>query len=118
MSHTTPIDPDLNQAFSINELLSAVSDTKNTPPGPDNTCYEMFKHMSIKSQEVMLQLFNKIWFTGKIPPSCLHSVVVPIPKPNNPAHLLSSYRPISLTSNVCKLFEKMIVSPQLVFRVS
>ena len=57
----------------------------------------------------MLQLFNKIWFTGKIPPSWLHSIVVPIPKPNKPAHLPSSYRPISLTSNVCKLFEKMIV---------
>ena len=61
MSHTTPIDPALNQAFSINELLSAINDTENTTPGPD-ICYEMFKHMSIKSLEVMLQLFNKIWF--------------------------------------------------------
>jgi len=109
MSHTTPIDPDLNQDFFINELLSAINDTKNTTPGPDNICYEMFKHMCIKSLEVMLQLFNNIWFTGKIPPSCLHSVVVPDPKPNKPAHLPSSYRPISLTSNVCKLLEKMIV---------
>jgi len=109
MSHTTPIDPALNQAFSINELLSAFNDAKNTTPGPNIICYEMFKHISIKSLEVMLQLFNKIWFTGKIPPSWLHSIVVPIPKPNKPAHLQSSYRPIFLTSNVCKLFEKMIV---------
>ena len=58
MSQTTPIDPALNQAFSINELLSAINDTKNTTPGPDNICYEMFKHMSIKSLEVMLQLFK------------------------------------------------------------
>jgi len=56
----------------------------------------------------MLQLFNKIWFTSKIPPCWLHSIVVSIPKPNKPAHLPSSYRPISLTSNVCKLFEKML----------
>ena len=109
MSHTTPIDPALNQAFSINELLSAINDTKNTTPGPDNICYEMFKHMSIKSLVVMLQLFKKIWFTGKIPPFWLHSIVVPVPKPNKPAQLPSSYHPISLTSNVCKLFEKMIV---------
>jgi len=47
----------------------------------------MFKHTSIKSLEVVLQLFNKIWFTGKIPPSWLHSIIVPIPKPNKPAHL-------------------------------
>jgi len=109
MSHMTPIDPDLNQAFSINELLSAINDTKNTTPGPDNICYEMLKHMSITSLEVLLQLFNKIWFTGNILPSWLHSIVVPIRKPNKPTHLPSSYRPISLTSNVCKLFEKMIV---------
>jgi len=103
MSHTTPIDPDLNQDFSINELLSAINDTKNTAPGLDNICYEMFKHKSIKSLEFMLQLFNKIWFTGKIPPSWLHSIVVPVPKPNKPAHSPSSYRPISLTSNVFQL---------------
>ena len=60
MSHTTPIDPALNQAFSIDELLSAINDTKNTAPGPDNICYETFKHMSIKSLEVMLQLFNRL----------------------------------------------------------
>jgi len=42
-------------------------------------------------------------------PSWLHSIVVPIAKPNQPSHLPSSYRPISLTSNVCKLFEKMVV---------
>ena len=82
LRNATPIDTDLNQDFSINELLSAINDTKNTTPGPDNICYEMFKHMSIKSLEVMLQLFNKIWFTGKIPPSWLHSIVVPVPKPN------------------------------------
>ena len=55
----------------------------------------------------MLQLFNKIWFTGKIPPSWLHSIIVPIPKQTGA--LPSSYRPISLTSNICKLFEKMVV---------
>ena len=57
----------------------------------------------------MLQLFNTIWFTGKIPPSWVHSIVVPIAKPNQPSHLPFSYRPTSLTSNVCKFFEKMVV---------
>jgi len=59
------IDPRLNQAFS-QELLSAVQDSKNTTPGPDNICYEIFKHMPIKSLEIVLQLFK--WFTGKIHP--------------------------------------------------
>ena len=108
LSIATPNDAQINQAFTLKDVISAVEDTKNTTPGPDNLCYEMFKHLSTKSLEVMLQ-FNKIWFTGKIPPSWLHSIVVPIAKPNQPSHLPSSYRPISLASNVCKLFEKMVV---------
>jgi len=69
----------------------------------------MFKHMSVKSLEIMLRLFNNIWFTGKISSSWLHSIIVPIPKANKPSQMPFSYRPISLTSNVCKLFEKMVV---------
>ena len=72
----------------------------------------MFKHMSVKSLEIMLRLFNKIWFKGKIPPAWLHSIIVPIPTANKPSQMHSSYEsywPISLTSNVSKLFEKMIV---------
>ena len=46
MSHRTSIDPGLNQAFTINELLSAINDTKNTTPGPDNICYEMFNPLT------------------------------------------------------------------------
>jgi len=60
LSLATPIDPRINQTFTLKELISAVQDAKNTAPGPDNLCYEMFKHLSTKSLEVMLQLFNKI----------------------------------------------------------
>jgi len=68
LSLATRIVPRINQAFTLKELISAVQDAKNTTPGPDNLYYEMFKHLSTKSLEVMLQLFKKIWFTDKIPP--------------------------------------------------
>jgi len=42
-------------------------------------------------------------------PSWLNSIIVPILKPNKPAHLPPSYRPISLASNVCKLLKKRVV---------
>ena len=108
MSYPLPQDTQHNQAFSIDELLSALKDAKNTTPGLDNICYEMFKHMSVNSLAMKLRLFNKIWFTEKIP-SWLHSIIVPIPKAHKPTQMPSSYRPISLTSNVCKFFEKMVV---------
>jgi len=87
LSLATPFDPRINRAFTLKERISAVRNAKNTTPGSDNICYEMFEHLSIQSLEIMLQLFNKIWFTGKIPPSWLHSIIVPIAKPNQPSHL-------------------------------
>jgi len=86
LSLAKPFDPRINQAFTLRELISAVQDAKNTTPGSDSLCYEMFKHLSTKSLEVMLQFFNKIWFTGKIPLSWLNSIVVPIAKPSLPSH--------------------------------
>ena len=38
----------------------------------------------------------------------LHSIIVPLHKPNKPTNLPSSYRPISLTNHLCKLVEKMV----------
>ena len=36
-------DPRINTLFSMNELKTAISETKNTAPGHDQICYEMFK---------------------------------------------------------------------------
>jgi len=91
LSHILLKDTRLNQAFSYKELISAIKESKNTAPGLDTICYEMFKHMSVKSLEIMLRLFNKIWFKGKIPPAWLHSIIVPIPTANKPSQMHSSY---------------------------
>ena len=58
--------------------------------------------------QILLLLFNRIWFTGEIPPEWLHSMIVPLHKPNKPVNLPHSYRPISLTSHICKLMERMV----------
>lgn len=39
-----------------------------------------------------------------------HSIVVPLPKPGKDPHRPSSYRPIALTSTMCKLMERIIVN--------
>jgi len=53
-----------------------------------------------------LFFFNNICSTGVVPQSWLHSIVIPIYKPGKPSNLPSSYRPISLTSNACKILKK------------
>jgi len=83
---------------------------QNSAPGADQICYKLLKHLLDESLRVLVRLVNRVWATGALPTSWRHSTVVPVHKPTKPAHLQSSHRPISLTSAVCKLMEKMIVS--------
>jgi len=57
---------------------------------------------------VILRFFNKVWALGKLPCDWKHSIVIPILKDGKDSTAPSSYRPISLTSVVCKLMEKMV----------
>jgi len=109
-SEITPKDPRLNQLFSIGKLQCALRSTKNSAPGADQICYKLLKHLPDDSLRVFVRLINRVWATAALPTSWRHSIVVPVHKPTKPAHLPSSYRPISLTSAVCKLMEKIIVS--------
>ena len=107
-------DNRLNLPLTANEFKACVSRTKNTSPGGDQICYEMLKHLSDYSINVIIQFFNKIWFTGKIPKNWLHSIVIAIYKPNRPIRSPTSYRPISLISNLSKIMEK-IITRQLIW---
>lgn len=51
---------------------------------------------------------NNIWETGDLPAIWKLATVVPIPKPNKDHTDPSNYRPIALTSCVCKTFERMV----------
>jgi len=68
----------------MDELKTAISETKNTALGHDQLCYEMFKHLSNDCPETVLFLFNNIWSTGVVQQSWLHSIVIPIYKPGKP----------------------------------
>jgi len=106
---TSSQNSNLNFCLSLPELKRAIKYTKSTEPGVDILCYEMFKHMSDISLNVLFTLLNGIWASSDLPPAWIHSIIVPIPKPKKPSHLPSSYRTISLTSNVCKPTKRLIV---------
>ena len=57
---------------------------------------------------VVLDIFNNIWATGETPACWKEATVIPIPKPGKDAKNPSNYRPISLTSCLCKTMERMI----------
>ena len=99
-----------NAKFTLREVKEALSSSESTSPGEDNILYGMLKHLPESAKSFLLKILNKIWETGIFPPSWKVAIVVPIKKPLKDPHLPTSYRPISLTSCVCKLFEKMVNS--------
>ena len=97
-----------NAKFTLRELKDALENTEPSAPGEDTILYEMLKHLPERSKEFLLDIINKIWETGIIPKIWKTALIIPMKKPNKDPSLPSSYRPIALTSCVCKLMEKMI----------
>ncbi len=70
----------------------------------------MLKYANYRILKVVLDLYNKIWVEGRMPRSWKHAIIIPIAKPGKYASIAGNYRPIALTSNLCKLIEKVIVN--------
>ena len=67
--------------FTLSEVMSAISTTKNGAPGPDGVDIEVFNGVH---PEVKLELtveYNKSWRTGDIPETWTDSFINPVPKP-------------------------------------
>lgn len=106
LDHHSPI----NLPFSISELeavLNQIKLTKSTP-GQDDITYAMIKHLPATGKTLILELINKCYSDGSLPKIWQHGIVIPILKPPKPRNLTNSYCPITLTSHLSKLFEKLI----------
>ena len=55
-----------------------------------------------------MNIFNYIWTTGKFPDDWQYATVILIPKPGKDPAEPNNYRPIALTSCLCKTHERMI----------
>ena len=55
-----------------------------------------------------MNILNEIWRTGKFPEDWHKAVIIPIPKPGKDKTEAANYRPIALTSCICKTMERMI----------
>jgi hypothetical protein len=64
--------------------------------GRDRIHNEMLKNLNQNNRTTLLKLLNISLNTVYLPPDWKNAAVVPILKPNKPANLPESYRPISL----------------------
>jgi len=101
----------LDDNFSLSELRRAVRETKkHSAPGDDRISYSMIQHLSKRSTRILLDLYNRVWTEGQIPQDWRHAIITPILKPGKDPQDISSYRPISLTSAVGKVMEKLVTN--------
>jgi ribonuclease HI len=99
---------DYNVDFIEEEMMSALDDCSGTSPGPDGVEYDLIKQLDRPIKLILLRIYNNIWNTGDFPDSWRQAIVVPVLKPGKNPDLRSSYRPIALTSCICKLMERMV----------
>jgi len=97
-----------NDPFYLDELRGAISKSHDSAVGPDDIHYQMLKHLPPNAVNTLLEMLSNIWFAGNFPPSWRTSTVIPIPKPAKDASDPNNYRPIALTSSLCKVMERMI----------
>ena len=103
-----------NRAFEYNrpitegELARELEKVKDSAPGPDGIHYSMLKNLAPSGKQFLLEILNKIFSTGKMPKAWKLAHVIPIPKEGKDPLKPDSYRPIALTSCICKLFERIL----------
>ena len=97
-----------NTPLSMEELRDALRRAHDTSAGPDEIHYQLLKHLPDASLLLLLNIFNKIWLSGDFPSDWRKAIVIPIPKPGKNPTNPTNYRPIALTSCICKTMERMI----------
>lgn len=94
--------------FTWAEFQFCLNSRKDTTPGLDDFPYLVIKKLDVSGQKHLLNLFNILWQNNIIPQTWKTQCVVPILKPDKSPHDANSYRPISLSSCIGKLFENLI----------
>ena len=106
----------LGSPFSPAEFLEAASNLfSSTATGPDRVAYSMLKHLPRSGMDFLLRIFNLSWSSHSFPSIWKTSSIIPIHRMGKPLDSPASFRPISLTSCISKLFEHIILSRLLFF---
>jgi potassium voltage-gated channel Eag-related subfamily H protein 8 len=94
--------------FTMDEHLAALDRCRNMSPGPDDIQDEMLSHLQFAGKEFLLSVYSRIWTESLVPDAWKEAFVIPVLKPGTDRPQATIYRPISLTSCLCKTTERMM----------
>ena len=97
-----------NKPFRLRDLRRSIMKAKPRAPGPDGIHNNLLKHLPEDTLKILKEILNKIWISADFPQQWRAATVIPVPKPNKDHTDPLSYRPIALTSCLCKVLERMI----------
>ena len=97
-----------NIDFTMSELRNSLQDLKRSSPGSDNIHNEMLKRIPETTLTFLLSIYNRLWKERSLPQSWREAIVIPFEKPGKNRMSPLNYRPIALTSSLCKLLERMV----------
>ena len=107
----SPSYPILEKTITVTEVISVIKDLKrNKAPSHDSIQNEHIIHGGRKLAIALTQLLNRILQTESSPDSWRHSIIVPLYKSKGKDKSdPNSYRPVSLTPCLSKVFEKILL---------
>ena len=94
-------------AGQVRRQLSKINTRKAA--GPDNINSRVLKVGAEQLAAPLTHLFNLSLTTGRVPKLWKSSCIVPVPKKGRPS-VLNDYRPVALTSQVMKVFERLVLN--------
>ena len=97
-----------NKRFKLRDLKRSLRKARDTLPGSDQIHYQILKHLPDETLKVLLNIINEYWENQTFPENWKEAIILPIPKPDKNHSNPNNYRPIALTSCICKTVERMV----------
>jgi ribonuclease HI/exonuclease III len=97
------------QEIREEEMYRVIEEAKmGKSPGEDDIAYELIKQLGVKARAFLLDMYRRIWQGEEIPQQWRKANIITLLKEGKDPEATESYRPISLTSCLGKLLEKIV----------
>eukprot|EP00971_Amphidinium_carterae_P351270 6492016-Amphidinium_carterae.2 len=103
------LDQNHDSCITLQDVLLAIKSAKARKASPDPIDITTIKGFAATLAPALLELYNDVLRTGKVPPAWKGAELVTIKKPAKKSAAPSSFRPVSLILQSQKLLEKIIL---------